>query len=135
MRPIFLVVDPPDPEALSTRKLVLESAKFNVLTAFAMQEAKEILDMVPVHAAIVHERACVDQDPARMVAELKAQRPETKIMVLSPSPGGIKGADHVLSSHDPIELVRLLQKTFKIPEDPTALEPEPSRRQKPSKGS
>ena len=135
MRPIFLVVDPPDPEALSTRKLVLESAKFNVLTAFAMPEAEEIMDYVPLHAAIVHERACVDQDPAQMVAKLKAKHPETPIIVLAPNPGGIPQADYVLSSHDPIELVRLLQKMFKIPEDPTALEPEPSRRQKPGKRS
>ncbi len=128
MRPIFLVVDPPDPEALSTRKLVLESAKFNVLTAFSMEEAKEIIESVPVQASVVHERACGDTEPSEIVAQLKSRRPETPVVVLAPSPGGINGADHVLSSHDPIELVRLLQEMFDIPHDPTALEPEPPRR-------
>jgi hypothetical protein len=42
VRPILLVVDPPDPETLSTRKLILESQKYNVLTAFTGPEAQEI---------------------------------------------------------------------------------------------
>ena len=128
MRPIFLVVDPPDPEMLSTRKLVLESAKFNVLTAFEMTEAKEILELCPVKAAIFHERAFGADSVPEIVGKLKKQIPNTPIIVLSPNPGGIDGADGVLSSHDPIELVRLLQKMFKLPSDPAQLEPEPPGR-------
>jgi len=128
MRPIFLVVDPPDPEALSTRKLVLESAKFNVLTAFSLAEAKEILDLVPLQAAIFHERAFDEGRVQEIVNGLRGQLPRTPIIVLSPRPGEIDGADHVLSSHDPIELVRLLRKMFKLPEDPTEIEPEPPHR-------
>jgi len=128
MRPIFLVVDPPDPEALSTRKLVLESAKFNVLTAFSMSEAKEILDCFPVQAIIYHEGAFGESKAPEIICKLKQAASGTPVIVLSPNPGGIEGADHVLSSHDPIELVRVLRKRFRLPEDPTELEPEPPQR-------
>jgi len=129
MRPIFLVVDPPDPEMLSTRKLVLESAKFNVLTAFSMAEARELLKACPVKAAIIHERAFGKDSMPEMVRLLKRDTPNTTIIVLSPHPGGLDGADAVLSSHDPIELVRVLREMFKLPTDPTQLEPEPAGRQ------
>jgi len=128
MRPIFLVVDPPDPEALSTRKLVLESAKFNVLTAFSMSEAKELLELTPVKAAVFHERAFGADSVREIVSKLKKKVPDTPIIVLSPHPDEVDGADAVLSSHDPIELVRFLQKRFNLPEDPTELEPEPPHR-------
>lgn len=121
MRPIILVTDPPDPETLSTRKLVLESAKFNVLTATSMREAQEILDACPVTAAIFHERALGESDPTAIVAKLKKHIPDTPVIVLSPNPHGIAGAAQVLSSHDPIELVRFLQKMLNIPHDPIAL--------------
>lgn len=121
MRPIILVVDPPDPEMLSTRKLVLESAKFNVLTATCIEEAREILDACPVTAAIFHERALGPSSPERILAELKKKVHDTPVIVLSPNPSGIAGASHVLSSHDPIELVRFLQTMFNIPRDPIAL--------------
>jgi DNA-binding response OmpR family regulator len=128
MRPIFLVVDPPDPEALSTRKLVLESAKFNVLTAFSLAEAKEILTVTPVQAALFHERAFGADSPKEIVAGLRKQIPSTPIIVLSPHPDTVDCADEVLSSHDPIELVRYLRKRFKLPEDPVEIEPEPPHR-------
>ncbi len=128
MRPVFLVIDPPDPESLSTRKLVLESAMFNVLTAFTADEGKEIVHHMPVQAMIIHERAFVELDGGEVIAELKRIRPQTPVLVLSPNPSPIDGADYVLSSHDPIELVRTLRKMFNLPSDPARYEPEPLRR-------
>jgi response regulator RpfG family c-di-GMP phosphodiesterase len=124
MRPIFLVIDPPDPESLSTRKLVLESAMFNVLTANSIQEGKELIAHMPVHAMIVHERAFGKIAATEIIQVLRQIRPETPVIVLSPTPGPLEGADHVLSSHDPIELVRTLRRMFRLP-GPTELEPEP----------
>ncbi len=121
MRPILLVVDPPDPEMLSTRKLVLESAKLNVLTANSMKEAEEILDVCPISAAIFHEQALGPSDPAAIIAKLKKKIPDTPVIVVSPNPNGIHGAAQVLSSHDPIELVRFLQTLLNIPHDPAVL--------------
>jgi len=121
MRPIILVTDPPDPETLSTRKLVLESAKFNVLTATCLEEAHQILDVCPVSAAIFHERALGESEPVAIIAALKKKIPDTPVLVLSPNPSGIAGAAQVLSSHDPIELVRFLQTLLNVPRDPIRL--------------
>jgi len=127
MRPIFLVIDPPDPESLSTRKLVLESAMFNVLTANSMKEGLELVTLMPVHAMIVHERAFGKASAEEIIKALKEKRPETPVVVLSPNPSPIDGADCALSSHDPIELVRTLRQMFHLP-GPTELEPEPAGR-------
>ena len=42
-RPCFLVVDREHSQSISTRKLVIETAKFNVLTAYSAEEALELL--------------------------------------------------------------------------------------------
>ena len=123
MRPIFLVIDPPDPESLSTRKLVLESAMFNVLTANTCNEGKQLLERMPVDAIVVHERAFGGKDASATIAELRRVRPSAPVILLSVNPSGKDGADRVLSSHDPVELVRVIRDMFKLPADPTAWEP------------
>jgi hypothetical protein len=92
-----------------------------------MGEAQEILDQHPVQAAVFHERAFGTGDAEEIVCRVKKKIPDVPIIVLSPYPGGIRGADHVVSSHDPIELVRILQDKFGI-HDPAQIEPEPPRR-------
>jgi hypothetical protein len=42
-RPCFLVIDREFPGSISTRKLVIETAKFNVLTAYSGKEALEMI--------------------------------------------------------------------------------------------
>jgi DNA-binding NtrC family response regulator len=112
MRPILLVVDPPDPEALSTRKLILESQKYNVLTAFTGPEAKEIAQRVPINAVVLHERV-QDGDSAGLAAELKRVRPEIPIWMVAPQPLiTVPNVDRVLSSFDPLALVTLAERTF-----------------------
>ena len=39
VRPCFIVVDPEHSDSISTRKLVIESAKLNVITAYSAAEA------------------------------------------------------------------------------------------------
>ncbi|HVZ17028.1 MAG TPA: hypothetical protein VG897_07920 [Terriglobales bacterium] len=128
MRPIFLVVDPPDPESLSTRKLVLESAMFNVLTATSLNEGREIVKLIPVSAMIIHEQAFRDITPETVITELKAIRPDTPVLVLAVRPSPIVGATVVLSSHDPIELVRRLREMFNLPANPALVERAPRGR-------
>jgi len=38
VRPILIMLDKPDPERLTNRKLALEIEKFNVLTAYSLDE-------------------------------------------------------------------------------------------------
>ena len=47
IRPCFLVIDHEFPDSISTRKLVLETAKYNVITAYSGNEAVETLKLFP----------------------------------------------------------------------------------------
>lgn len=47
LRPCFLVVDREFAGSISTRKLVLETAKFNVMTAYSYEEALATLETFP----------------------------------------------------------------------------------------
>src|SRR5690349_2301472 len=46
-RPTLIVAEPEPGQALSTRKLVLETAKFNVLTAHSTDEALDVFQSFP----------------------------------------------------------------------------------------
>ena len=110
MRPILLVLDPPDIEMISTRKLILESAKYNVLTATNVSEALEIAEFAPINAIVLHEQAGTDL--ATLAHSLKRVRPSIPLWVVTPHPGALPWADKVLSSYDPLALVELVQKTL-----------------------
>ncbi len=118
MRPILLVADPPDVEMISTRKLILESAKYNVLTATTADEAMEIARRIPIHAIVIHERL-FNGNTGKVTQELKAVRPSVPLWVVAPQPHSVAGADRVLSSFDPLGLVKLAQETLGNPIDPT----------------
>ena len=113
MRPVFLVVDPPSVETLSTRKLVLESAKFNVVTAFTAEEALEIAEKMPVDGIVFHSHVA-DGDSFGLVRQFKAIR-DVPVILLTPEPLHSAPAEYVLSSYEPMKLVELLQRLFGDP--------------------
>ncbi len=54
LRPCFLVVDREFAGSISTRKLVLETAKFNVITVYSYEEAFVTLEVFPrLHCVVV----------------------------------------------------------------------------------
>ena len=53
IRPCFLVVDQEHSGSISTRKLVIETAKFNVITAYTGAEAIQTLNKFPAIDAVV----------------------------------------------------------------------------------
>ena len=54
LRPCFLVVDREFAGSISSRKLVIETAKFNVITAYSFAEARATLERFPrIHGAVV----------------------------------------------------------------------------------
>jgi DNA-binding response OmpR family regulator len=111
MRPIFLVLDPPDPETLSTRKLILESEKYNVLTAFTAEEAVEIASRVPINLVVLHDRIR-NGEPSQLAADLKRVNPKVPVWVVSPQPHKIANVDQVISSFDPVALVQMARDMF-----------------------
>jgi DNA-binding NtrC family response regulator len=108
-RATFLVIEPDQPEGLSSRKLVLETAKHNVLTAHSHKEGLEILGKHSVDAVVVH--ASVDDIPCGKVVEsIKSQQPQMPVILISPT--GLDqctSADIVLGSHNPEELLNELE--------------------------
>ena len=116
-RPVFLVIEVEQPDGLSTRKLLLESAKYNVLTAHSGHEGLEVAREHPVSAVILHH-GMHDLPTEKLVSELKTLRPKIPLVLLVPNAGGRRAnVDHTLSSHEPGALLSLLQRLCGKPSD------------------
>jgi response regulator RpfG family c-di-GMP phosphodiesterase len=113
-RPTFLIAEPEPHEALSTRKLVLETAKFNVITAYSSEEALELLGAFPNINALVIVSGLKNR--ATVVKTAKKQKPKLPVIILSPNgTSSLEGGDHHVSSHEPEELLQLLRSLFGDP--------------------
>lgn len=110
-RPCFIVIDHEFPDSISTRKLVLETAKYNVITAYSGKEAIETFRLFPNVRGIVLNEAVTGMDCASMVKELRAIREDVLLIVTSSR--GVTDcvvADHQLGNFDPAKLLELLRK-------------------------
>ena len=108
-RPCFLIVDREYAGSISTRKLVIETAKLNVITAYSAQEAIETLALFPAMDGIVLDAAVQDMPCAALVSALKQLRPGIPLVVIgTPSHGYCEGADYFLDSFEPAKLLELL---------------------------
>jgi CheY-like chemotaxis protein len=114
-RPTLIVAEPEPSDALSVRKLVLETAKFNVLTAHSTREAIDIFQSFPtVSAAILVEDPSIDCDT--ISTAVKEALPNLPIIALSARAGfRCSGADHHVSSHEPEQLLRLVRELLGDP--------------------
>jgi hypothetical protein len=109
VRPCFLVIDREFPGSISTRKLVIETAKFNVLTAYSGREAIETLRIFPAVNGIVLDEDVRDIPCHALVTALKAVNPAIPVISISgPAGRHCPGADHHLESFDPRKLLGIL---------------------------
>src|SRR5436305_6525995 len=99
-RPTFLVAEPEPDQAISSRKLLLETFKFNVITAHSESEMFELLDVFPnVDAVILHDDTPGETAP-NILEHLKKTVPKVQVVALTPHGGSHGGiADHVVNSH------------------------------------
>jgi len=108
-----------EPEALeniSVRKLVLETAKFNVITAHSAKECLELIrKFSQIEGLIVHSD--LDGIPCeKLVSQIRESNPEIPVIALGSTDGfRCKGADHSVNSNDPQELLNLLRSKFGDP--------------------
>jgi len=105
------------PEGLSARKLVLETGKFNVITAYSIEEALDTLASFPkVHALVLHISMCHEMECDDVITQIKAKVPGVPVIALSPtSARRFALADDTISSHEPQELLNLLRSRFGDP--------------------
>jgi CheY-like chemotaxis protein len=109
-RPCFLVIDREFPGSISTRKLVLETAKYNVITAYSGKEAVDLLRRFPAVDGVVMDGELEDV-PAEDLAQLFKQIvPEVPLVVIC-APGGpaCPSADRRVETFQPQQLLDTLR--------------------------
>jgi CheY-like chemotaxis protein len=112
MRPNLMVIEIPDAERVSTRKLVLEAAKFNVLTATSAQEAIAMLTRLDLDGVILPLH--LEGTTCRELAEqLRDIRPGVKI--LAPRDSDCDDLVTYYPHFDPASLVHLCRQLFGDP--------------------
>jgi CheY-like chemotaxis protein len=112
MRPCFLVLDSDFPGSISSRKLVIESAKLNVITAYSPQEAIETftrfprVDGVVINVELEGRLSCRD-----VMQKLRSVRGNIPIITVSASGHDpCDGEQFHVSSYDPRNLLDVLEK-------------------------
>ncbi len=110
-RPCFLVLDREFPGSISTRKLVIETAKLNVITVYDPDEAIETLRRFPNVDGVVFDAEMEGAASCSKLTErLRAVRSDVRIVVTSA--GGIPlcgQAPQYVESHDPERLLNFLK--------------------------
>lgn len=103
-------------EGVSARKLVLETGKFNVITAYSGKEAIRLFNKFPISDAVILHSSLADIRCEDIVKRITAIRKDVIIIVLSASHGfRCDGVKHHVSSHEPQELLNLLRHLFGDP--------------------
>jgi DNA-binding response OmpR family regulator len=110
IRPCFLVVDREFSGTISSRKLVIETAKFNVITAYTGAEALETLAKFPAVDGAVINSGLRDIPCPEVIQRLKAMQPSLRVVVVeSPGDTPCPGADYVVDSFKPEDLLEVLR--------------------------
>jgi CheY-like chemotaxis protein len=110
IRPCFLVVDKQYPGSISARKLVIETAMLNVITAYSAEEAVQVLNRFPKVDGAVIDTEVSGMSCAELIRQLRAIRPDLPVITVSPTgyePCG--GEQFHVSSYDPQDLLEQLQ--------------------------
>ena len=111
IRPCFLVIDKEYPGSISTRKLVIETALLNLITAYSVEEAIGMLARFPAVDGIVLETEVKGITCRELIRRLRAVRSDLPIVTVSPSGHDPCGAeDFHVSSYDPQDLLEQLNR-------------------------
>jgi len=115
IRPLLLVIDPPDPGQISHRKLALELEKFNVVTAFTTDEVLATAQRIDVDGFVL------DCDPRvggfrELCETLKARYPKKPIFAVTTGKANAPArADFSVPEGDPRPLLDAVVKVFGKP--------------------
>ena len=108
---IVLMIETEQPEGLSARKLVVETAKHNVLTTYSGMDGLEMLRRFPnVDTVMVHGFLPTCED---VIDAILKMNPAMPVIVASPVVGKeYAGATYVIPSHSPAALLEVLATKF-----------------------
>ena len=105
---VILMIEEEQPEGLSARKLVVETVKHNVVTAYSAKDGIDLLRRFPAVGAVLVHAAQLAKAPD-LLAQVKALAPGVPIILASPfAQDGAPGANFVVDSHKPQALLKLL---------------------------
>ena len=111
MRPCFLVLDREYPGSISTRKLVIETAKLNVITAYGEDEAIETLERFPKVDGIVIDTELGRRTCEQVIADIRRICETVPIVTVSPGGNAPCGKEQYhVSNFDPRRLLDVLQR-------------------------
>ncbi len=111
IRPCYIVIDRESSSGISTRKLIIETAKFNVITAYSSKEAIATLKKYPALDGVVMDAGLEDMPTEELIAALKQLQPKIAVvLVSSPRYVPCPDADYNVESFDPRRLLALLEK-------------------------
>jgi hypothetical protein len=117
VRPCFLVVDREFAGSISSRKLVIETAKFNVITAYSYAEAKITIDRFPaIHAIVVSSD--VRGQTEQFLQWAREKHSDIKVVVTGAVCVPDELADRQIDGFAPDKLLKALRDLF--PEDSRA---------------
>jgi len=108
------MIEVEQPEGVSARKLVLETAKHNVITAYSGKAGLKLLDRFPnVDAVVVHSRI-TDMRFDDITRHIKTAYPSMPVIILSPTAQAEKyePADYVVDSFVPNDILKLFAEKF-----------------------
>lgn len=111
MRPCFLVIDKQYPGTISSRKLVIETALLNVITAYSAEEAVQTLTRFPAVDGIVLDKEVHGTTCRQLIDRLRSIRADIPVITVSPSgydPCG--GEQYHVSSYDPQQLLEQIRR-------------------------
>jgi hypothetical protein len=96
------------PEGLSARKLVVETVKHNVLTAYNLKDGMDLLRRFPNVDMILVHFSLLSRDP-ELLHEVRSLCPDKPIILASPFGQETRPeANYVIDSHRPQDLVAFL---------------------------
>ncbi len=111
IRPCFLVIDKQYPGSISARKLVIETAMLNVITAYSAEEAIGTLQRFPAVDGVVLDTEIRGMTCPDLIQRLRAVRSDLPIVTVSPTGHDPCGAeDFHVSSYDPQDLLEQLNR-------------------------
>ena len=109
VRPCFIVMDAEHSGSISTRKLVIESAKLNVISSYTGAEAIETVRKFPAVDGLVCNVEVKDMPISEIVQAVKNINPRLPIIAICPWLDRIPGVDYHVPTFDPRQLLDVLQ--------------------------